>query len=313
MEENGGFNPIDYRNFCRSSLKNNVVGASHRNICSKSQENIPNIAVRCTFENPFFNNFYKYLGEIHHFKPIFTQKTTEMRLKTVLYCICLTFLGQLKAQTDTVKASPFNYEIGFNFAQYLHAEIGGNVFLKKSLKTTFRKHPIYRNLRLQFGYWEKNKPLQIKDYLLYDDTLFLNNQSLYFQQTGIERIFFINKHSLWYGADFGIFYKRNASNKRSIRYSDAQKNTVIEDISVNEALDEYGLMLSFMIGYRYSITKNLGVGTEFNSTYIASQRRGNLAVIAVPASQSYNSESVFNRVYVQPYNVPRILFLSWRF
>jgi hypothetical protein len=228
--------------------------------------------------------------------------------------ICILFLlstSFLKAQIDPAPTFPYDYEIGFNFSHYLHNEKGVNVLIKKVLVPKEKRHGyILRNFITQIGYLQSNSPSKVTklNYETFVDSTYGVGKTRFFYHVGIERFRQIRKSSFWYGTEVGLFYQINTTNTRETFYYPFGGFSYERNSRIAE--HDYGIPISTYLGYRFDVSKKLGIGLNIGATtqfFRQIRIKNEPEKIAISQiTRSYNAKLAERRILQQ-------IFITWRF
>jgi hypothetical protein len=229
-----------------------------------------------------------------------------------LICIFFLFCASfLKAQSDSISTFSYKYELGINFSHYLHNEKGVNILIKKVLPPKKRKDGyIHRNFVTQIGFLQGKSPNKLTklDNEKYIDSIFGVGKTRFFYQIGIETFAQVGRSCFWYGTEVGLFYQINTTNSRETFYYPF--GGIYLEHTLNLVEHDFGIPFSAYLGYRFDISKKLGIGINIGAT---AQSFRQISVkndpekgIVDEIKKSFNSKLAERRFLQQ-------LFLTWRF
>jgi hypothetical protein len=239
------------------------------------------------------------------------QNRSKMPHKPFIYILFLLSASFLKAQIDPAPTFSYEYELGINFAHYLHNEKGVNILIKKVLVPKEKRHGyILRNFVTQIGYLHSNgsdKVTKLNSETLVDSTYGVG-KTRFFYHVGVEKFKQVRRSCFWYGTEVGLFYQINTTNSRETFYYPFGGISLVHNLSLVE--HDYGIPISIYLGYRFNITKKIGIGiniganTQFFRQIRVKNEPEKIAISQI--KRSYNAKLVERRILQQ-------LFLMWRF
>jgi hypothetical protein len=235
-----------------------------------------------------------------------------LTLFTILLCVSTLF-----SQSEDTKKPKRSLEIGANFLPIMRGKAGAGGFMKISLSQSKSLKSLEKQnyFKISSGFISDNLP--DRPYNPKND-IFINSIyrseysyskstcSRYFLAFGFEQNFKKGRHNFWYGFDIGpsVLKKFEFVNAKSFKNNILTREYFFtsDDLSI-------GGRSAVNIGYKYEITKNIGIGLNLSVSTLAVLTKG---------LSKYDDGTTFKKQLTEVYLIDvdpngQMLFMSFKF